>query len=285
MCIHSKRLVIACASLLLGVVPGSFAQSAQKGPPEPAIPTTASVPALSELPFRLLDNGRVLVKVPVSDYLIGDRATPPTEGASLPDRVNRIRKGGLCLYENPTLPVTHSGIGWLDRMGEYLSDGTALVVLLVDIDSNVALTRVRCVPSKMMDVSDLVEEAQELRAKGIRDYYASMDDFEDRLTLKVALFARDIVPNGTTVATNVTSDISDAFTATRVLTFEVVLPNYSTERGAQWKTFCTFWLGDAVYTADIESYQNIRTIETNNTNTSSLESECMVYERSAWSPR
>ena len=341
MCIHSNRLVVTCASLLLGVVPGSFAQSAQTRPPEPAIPTTASAPALSELPFRLdgyrrTDSGAdtrllpqmrttVLVKVPLSDYLI-DRATQTDlltsfaqfgqglvaamDGSALVAQANQLRKGGLCLYDNPTLPITHSGIGWLATEGEYLPDGTALVSLPVDIQSDelvvgqqfpqVALTRVRCVPSKMMDVSDVVEVAQELqtsneaanRASGLEQVQQldavrlAIGDFEDLVRLTRALFVRDHVPNGTTVATKVTSDESDDFTAKRVLTLEVVQPDYSTEWDAQWKGYCQALIGDDNFLWATESQNQNRalTIEISNANINSVESRCRVYERSAWSP-
>ena len=337
MCIYSKRLVVTCASLLLGVVPDSFAQSAQTRPPEPA--TTASAPVLSELPFRLDGYGRtdsgtdtlllpqmqttVLVKVPLSDYLI-DPIDPATQtdsltailsalesfgqglqagfdGSAFFAQANQLQKGGLCLYDNPTLPVAHSGISWLATEGEYLSDGTALVSLPVDIQSDklvvgqrspqVALTRVRCVPSKMMDVSGVLEAAQELQKSLEAETGASaqmriVDDFKRIVLQNQAVLVNRILSNDATVATNVTSDESDAFTAKRVLTLEVVPPDYSTEWGALWKTFCVVRIGDRDFDFLTESQNENRVfpVEISNANTNSLESICVVYERSAWSP-
>ena len=344
MCTYPKRLVIACAGLLLGVVPGSFAQSAQTGSPEPATPSTVSAPALSELPFRLSDYGRtengtdtlllppmrttVLVKVPLSDYLI-DRATQTgllasivlgmQAAATAPDLVaqaNQLQKGGLCLYDNPNLPVAQAGISWLATEGEYLSDGTALVSLPVDIQSDklvvgqrypqVALTRVRCIPNKMIDVSRLVELAQELhamlaeeatKASGLSSELQALTQManadvvseiftESTVTVR-AFFVRDHVPNSTSVGMKLTSDESDAFAATRVLTHELVSPNYSTEWGALWKTRCQVRVGDesVVYkTFESQDQDRVLTIETSSANTNSPEANCRVFERSAWSP-
>ena len=341
MCIHSKRLVVTCASLLFGVVPGSFAQTR---PPAPATPSTASDPALSELPFRLDGYGRtdsgadtrllpqmhttVLVKVPLSDYLIDPTTQTDSftamlgavesfsqglvaavDGSAFVAQANQLQKGGLCLYDNPTLPVAYSGISWLATTGEHLSDGTALVSLPIDIQSDklvvgqhspqVALTRVRCVPSKMMDVSDVVEAAQELQksleaetgasGQGSQRFASArgaVDGFTTLVILKRAEFVDQILSNDATVATNVTSDESDAFTAKRVLTLEVVPPDYSTEWGAQWKSGCQTRIGDRVFSFLPESQSETRvfSIEISNANTNSVASTCVVYERSAWSP-
>lgn len=296
----------------------------------PSQPSAQPVPVLVEYPFQKLEKGEgdgFVVKVPVPIFKLdrGNEIKPPILNRddlvraqldqAIEEPVRALNKGGICVYDNPSVPIDTAGIGWLSTEGKYLTDGTALVNLRLQkrrtaptqIQSSrsslpdlpeVDITRVRCVPAQFIDTSSLRAEAAKFRQEldknllaaalmieGIKNGFANIVQDE-----RVTAVSRIVGSAAVALETVVTRDTVDAFTAKRQVGYTLRAPRDYVRWRARidaepMRAYCKLKVGAAGkgFTVDIDKDSHSFEHEVDSSDRGAVSFECGVVSRGAWS--